>query len=171
MAAPSHLSTRRVPQTGSITAIELPVRYVGTANCWLLGGDPPTLIDAGPCNDEALSALEHGLRRHGLRVDDIGLVVVTHHHIDHAGLAGIVSRRSGADVAAIGELADYCADFGHRIDRERAFSCDLMLAHGVPADVIPDAAKVWDFIAANGDSSMRKFDWTTATASAPGVEP
>ena len=48
-------------------------RTSGSVNAWLLRGDPLTLIDTGPRDDEALAALEAGLRRQGLRVEDIEL--------------------------------------------------------------------------------------------------
>ena len=69
---------------------------MGSVNTWLLRGDPLTLIDTGPRDDEALTALEAGLRDAGVRVEDIELVLVTHHHLDHSGLATTIAARSGA---------------------------------------------------------------------------
>src|SRR3982750_3696878 len=91
----------------TVTAIPLPLAYVGTVNAWLLRGDPITLIDTGPREERALAALETGLGRHGLRVEDIELVLATHHHLDHAGLAATIQRRSGAVVAVLDRVADY----------------------------------------------------------------
>ena len=56
-----------------IVAIQLPLPHVRSVNAWLLRGDPLTLIDTGPRADGALAALEDGLRREGLRVEDIEL--------------------------------------------------------------------------------------------------
>ena len=39
---------------------------------------------------------------HGHAIDDIGLVLITHNHTDHIGLAEIVVEHSGAEVAALG---------------------------------------------------------------------
>ena len=61
-------------------------------NAYLLCGDPLTLVDPGPRSPEALSALEEGLAEQGLRVPDVELIVLTHHHIDDPGLG---PRRSG----------------------------------------------------------------------------
>ena len=47
--------------------IPLPLPHIGSVNAWLLRGDPLTLIDTGPCDDAALTALEAGLRRAGVR--------------------------------------------------------------------------------------------------------
>ena len=75
---------------------QLPLAHVGSVNAWLLRGDPLTLVDTGPRDDGALAALEDGLRREGLRLEDIELVLATHHHLDHVGLAATIQRRSGA---------------------------------------------------------------------------
>src|SRR5918994_3825069 len=92
-------------------AIPLPLPHVGSVNAWLLRGDPVTLIDTGPRDDAALSALEAGLRREGLRVEDIELLLATHHHLDHVGLAATIQRRSGASVAVLHRTADYAGRY------------------------------------------------------------
>ena len=138
----------------SVAAIPLPLPHIGSVNAWLLRGDPLTLIDTGPASDEALAALEAGLRREGVRLNDIELVLGTHHHLDHVGLAAAIRHASGATVAVLGETADYVADFHGNLDLDRAFSRRLMAAHGVPGDVIETGEELWDFIRANG----RRFD-------------
>lgn len=137
---------------GSITVIPLPLRHVGSVNAWLLRGDPLTLIDAGPANAEALEALERGLRRKGIRLEDLELVIGTHHHLDHVGLFATVARRSGARVAVLDPLAGYAADYDGRTAAERCFSRALMATHGVPGQVIADNEGFWDFIRANSES-------------------
>ena len=72
---------------------------VGPVNCWLLRGDPLTLVDAGPNTPEALAALEAGLAGHGLRIEDVELLILTHQHSDHVGLAATIRARSGCRVA------------------------------------------------------------------------
>ena len=79
-----------------IVQIPLPLPHIRSVNAWLLRGDPLTLVDTGPRSDEALAALESGLRRRGRELEDIELVLVTHHHLDHAGLTATIARRSGA---------------------------------------------------------------------------
>src|SRR4051812_31952756 len=116
----------------TVTAIPLPLAYVGTVNAWLLRGDPVTLIDTGPREDRALAALEAGLRRQGLRVEDIELVLATHHHLDHVGLAATIQRRAGATVAMLDRTADYVAHYGREIEADRRFADALMRHHGVP---------------------------------------
>ena len=91
--------------------IQAPLPHIGSVNIWLLRGDPLTLIDTGPRSDEALAALEAGLRREGLRVENIELVIPTHHHLDHTGLLATIAARSGARVAALDRAAEYGAHY------------------------------------------------------------
>ncbi|MBI4277243.1 MAG: MBL fold metallo-hydrolase [Armatimonadetes bacterium] len=79
--------------------IEIPTPFpVGPVNVYLFGGDPLTLVDAGPKTGDALAALETGFARAGHRVEDVRRIVLTHGHVDHAGLARTLVERSGAEV-------------------------------------------------------------------------
>jgi glyoxylase-like metal-dependent hydrolase (beta-lactamase superfamily II) len=129
-------------------AIPLPLPHVGSVNAWLLPGDPVTLIDTGPRDDEALSALEAGLRREGLRVEDIELLLATHHHLDHVGLAATIQRRSGAAVAVLDRTADYAEHYAAEVEADRRFARALMTHHGVPDTVIAAGEEFWDYIRA-----------------------
>lgn len=130
----------------NVIRIPVPLRHIGSVNAWLLRGDPVTLIDTGPREDEALGALEAGLAREGLRVEDIELVLVTHHHLDHSGLATTIARRSGARIGAYERAAAYGRDYDERTAADRRFSLALMRHHGVPDQVIADNEDFWDFI-------------------------
>jgi glyoxylase-like metal-dependent hydrolase (beta-lactamase superfamily II) len=103
----------------TVIAIPLPLAHVGSVNAWLLRGDPVTLIDTGPRDDDALAALEAGLRQQGLRVEDIELLLATHHHLDHVGLAATIQRRSGATVAVLDAVADYAARYSAQVEEDR----------------------------------------------------
>jgi glyoxylase-like metal-dependent hydrolase (beta-lactamase superfamily II) len=129
-----------------IVQIQAPLPHIRSVNIWLLRGDPLTLIDTGPCTDDALTALESGLRREGLRVEDIELVIPTHHHLDHSGLAATIAARSGARVAALDRVADYGARYAERSAADRSFSRELMRHHGVPESVIEANEGFWDYI-------------------------
>jgi glyoxylase-like metal-dependent hydrolase (beta-lactamase superfamily II) len=126
--------------------IPVPLPHVGSVNTWLLHGEPMTLVDTGPRDDEALSALEDGLAQAGVRVEDIELVLVTHHHVDHTGLAATIAGRSGARVAAFERAAAYGRHYDERTAADRRFSLALMRHHGVPEEVIADNERFWDFI-------------------------
>ncbi len=71
---------------------------VGPSNAFLiLGGKDPIVVDAGTRNAEVIErlgleprwtdeqTLENQLAEHGLTVNDIGMVIETHLHVDHAG--------------------------------------------------------------------------------------
>ena len=131
---------------GHTVRIEAPLPHIKSVNIWLLRGDPLTLIDTGPRTDEALGALEAGLRQEGLRIEDIELVIPTHHHLDHSGLIATIAARSGARVAALDRTADYGASYAERSAADRSFSVELMRHHGVPEAVIQSNEGFWDFI-------------------------
>ena len=79
--------------------IELPIPFaVGPVNAYLLLGAEPTLVDTGLKLDNCRAALEQGLAENGLRVEDLRKIVITHAHVDHAGLAAELAERSGAEV-------------------------------------------------------------------------
>jgi glyoxylase-like metal-dependent hydrolase (beta-lactamase superfamily II) len=140
-----------IERNAAIERIALPLRHVGSVNAWLLRGDPLTLVDTGPRNSGALAALEAALGAHSVRLEDIELVLATHHHLDHVGLMATIQQRSGARVAVLGGLADYGADYAARTRAERCFSRELMAAHGVPPQVIAENEGFWEYISANSE--------------------
>ena len=105
-----------------IVQIPLPLPYIRSVNTWLLRGEPLTLVDTGPRDDEALSALEAGLRDAGVRLEEIELIIITHHHLDHSGLAATIAARSGATVAALDRAAAYGERYAERSEADRRFS-------------------------------------------------
>jgi glyoxylase-like metal-dependent hydrolase (beta-lactamase superfamily II) len=109
---------------------------VGRVDAYLIEDSPLTLVDSGPNSGKALDELEQQLRGRGHAVEDIELLIVSHQHIDHFGLASILARRSGAEVAALDQLAPFLASYGERSDLDDAFAQQLMLRHGIPADVV-----------------------------------
>jgi len=116
--------------------LELPTPFqIGPVSCYVLRGDPLTLVDPGPLRDKTAAALEDGLRALGLRIEDTELVVVTHQHHDHAGLAAEVVRRSGARLATSPRLAAYLANYDGAMDRDDAYSVATMRLHGIDDDV------------------------------------
>ncbi len=77
---------------------------VGRINCYLLTGDPLTLVDTGPNSGTSLDYLERALTELGVRIEDLELIVLTHQHMDHEGLLEVIARRSEAQVAAFAPL-------------------------------------------------------------------
>jgi glyoxylase-like metal-dependent hydrolase (beta-lactamase superfamily II) len=116
-------------------AVPTPFR-VGRINAYLIEDSPLTLIDSGPNSAKALDELEQALAARGHSVEDIELLVVSHQHIDHFGLAGILARRSGAEVAALDALAPYLSRYGEQADADDSFAEAIMLRHGIPPEVV-----------------------------------
>jgi glyoxylase-like metal-dependent hydrolase (beta-lactamase superfamily II) len=109
---------------------------VGRVNAYLIEDSPLTLVDSGPNSAKALDELEQALRAHGHAVEDLELLVITHQHMDHFGLAAILARRSGAEVAALDALAPFLARYSHETDLEDQFAATIMLRHGIPPEVV-----------------------------------
>lgn len=145
----------------NILRIPVPLPHIKSVNTWLLRGDPLALVDTGPCGDEALAALEAGLADAGVRIEDLELVLVTHHHLDHSGLAATIARRSGARIAALDRAADYGANLDQRFEADRRFSRALMRHHGVPQTVIDDNEGFFEYIRSTSapyDTDVRLVD-------------
>jgi glyoxylase-like metal-dependent hydrolase (beta-lactamase superfamily II) len=116
-------------------AVPTPFR-VGRINAYLIEDSPLTLIDSGPNSAKALDELEQALAARGHSVEDIELLVVSHQHIDHFGLAAILARRSGAEVAALDALAPYLSRYSEQADADDSFAEAVMLRHGIPPEVV-----------------------------------
>jgi glyoxylase-like metal-dependent hydrolase (beta-lactamase superfamily II) len=83
--------------------IVVPTPYkVGPANVYVFPDDPITLFDCGPNTPATENALILGLAQHGLHLEQIARVVVSHGHPDHYGLAPRIREVSGAEIS-IGE--------------------------------------------------------------------
>ena len=126
--------------------LAIPVPFLGTVNLWLLRGEPLTLVDTGPNDEEGLRALERQLAGHGVAFDDIELLLLTHHHLDHTGLAGRIRERSGARVAALGATAAWGVGYHEQARAERRFTEALLAAHGVPEQLITATEPFWAHI-------------------------
>ncbi len=131
-----HEALARAAQAG-IHRLAIPTPFmVGRVNAYLIEDSPLTLIDSGPNSAKALDELEQLLAARGHRIEDIELLIISHQHMDHFGLASILARRSGAEVAALAALAPYLAAYGHETDLEDAFAEALMLRHGIPLEIV-----------------------------------
>jgi glyoxylase-like metal-dependent hydrolase (beta-lactamase superfamily II) len=119
-----------------IHCIPVPTPFlVGPVNLYLIEDDPLTLVDAGPNSGLALEALGAGLAELGRRIEDVERILLTHQHMDHIGLAGVLARTSGAEVAAISGLGPCLEQYGQWMASEDAFAERVMARHGIPDDV------------------------------------
>src|SRR3954451_15225574 len=81
--------------------LQLPLPYQSppSVNAFLLEADGGhILVDCGTSLDPAWDALVHALVQAGAEPSDIRLLVCTHLHADHAGLAATVAARPGCGV-------------------------------------------------------------------------
>jgi glyoxylase-like metal-dependent hydrolase (beta-lactamase superfamily II) len=123
--------------TGAVHRLEIPTPFlVGRVNCYLLTGDPLTLVDTGPNSGTALDTLEQGLAEHGVAIEDLELLVLTHQHMDHGGLLEIIGRRSGAEVAAFAPLVPWLSRYTASATADDNFAQALMRRHGVPDEIV-----------------------------------
>ncbi len=126
-----------VAADAGIHRLAIPTPFmVGRVNAYLIEDSPLTLVDSGPNSAKALDELEQLLAVRGHRIEDIELLVISHQHIDHFGLASILARRSGAEVAALASLAPFLAGYGQQADLDDRFAERLMLRHGIPAEIV-----------------------------------
>jgi glyoxylase-like metal-dependent hydrolase (beta-lactamase superfamily II) len=93
-------------------------------------------VDCGPAWTTSLHHLGAALAAHGRRLEDVELLLITHQHLDHLGLASTVAGAGRARVASLDLLAPYAAAFDDRVDEDDAAAAQLMRRHGVPRDVV-----------------------------------
>jgi glyoxylase-like metal-dependent hydrolase (beta-lactamase superfamily II) len=120
-----------------IHLLSLPTPFaVGRVNLYLIQDEPLTLIDTGPNSGTALDDLEQALAAHGVAIEDLGLIVLTHQHMDHVGLLEILSRRSGAAVAAFAPLQHWLVNYEASAATDDEYAQAVMRRHGVPEDLV-----------------------------------
>ncbi len=93
--------------------------------------DRITLFDTGLDTPETISILEESLRAIRKTVRDIDRIFITHHHIDHCGMAGRIKAISGAEI--------HVSDVGREVLSVRTDEAELVrcvkefcLLHGLP---------------------------------------
>jgi glyoxylase-like metal-dependent hydrolase (beta-lactamase superfamily II) len=127
-----------------IHRVSLPAgNEMGRVNAWIVDDDPLTLVDAGIGAPGAVDALEAAFRAAGRRLEDLGLLVLTHGHTDHIGMAGEIVRRSGAEVAALAPLVPYLGDLPAETAADRAFMAELLRRHGATPEEVAGNDAGW----------------------------
>src|SRR5690349_13930399 len=92
--------------------------------------------------EESVARLEAGLAEVGVAVEDLELLVLTHQHDDHVGLAAEIARRSGAEVAGTARLAAYLGDLDASLEADDDYAVALMRRHGVTPGTIATLGEV-----------------------------
>jgi glyoxylase-like metal-dependent hydrolase (beta-lactamase superfamily II) len=116
-----------------------PLRYVNSYAFATGGG--LVLLDTGWPADTAWEALTAGLESIGASVADVRGVLVSHMHLDHAGLTGRVREASGAWIAMHPADRAVIANFGLR-DPERAVPLEVAFLRSLGASAEEAAASV-----------------------------
>jgi glyoxylase-like metal-dependent hydrolase (beta-lactamase superfamily II) len=69
---------------------------------YLMPGDEPALVDCGPAT--CVEQLRAGLAGHGLSLDSLRHLLLTHIHLDHAGAAGTLVREQPGLLVHVSEV-------------------------------------------------------------------
>lgn len=83
----------------------LDLRHLGrerVIGSYLERGDEPALVDCGPSS--CLATLRATLAEHGLEVEELRHLVLTHIHLDHAGAAGALVRENPGLLVHVSEI-------------------------------------------------------------------
>ena len=136
MAGPLEPIRMRIPT-------QLPV---ATVNVYLLQGDENVLIDAGPHHPDAWDYLKRRLHAHGLKVEDIDRILITHGHVDHYGQAGDIADASGAEVWTHELDRELVRDFAAVIGERNEYYRDTLLTTGFPEETLDLVAGFFDYL-------------------------
>ena len=114
--------------------LPLPWRAVPHVNAYAIAaGKGVVLVDTGLHEPGAMRQLERALDQARLRIEHVRLVVCTHAHSDHYGLAGPITAAAGCELWMHPNHEHMTKSAG---DPDRAFERRLEIARqsGVPAD-------------------------------------
>lgn len=115
--------------------LRLPCPWPGVphVNAWALDrGDGVVLVDTGVAGEEGLHQLELALGQAKLKLRDIRLLVCTHSHTDHYGLAGPIIDAAGCELwmhPAWGHIRTLAEDPDKALERR----VEVARQSGVPA--------------------------------------
>nr|WP_251133112.1 MBL fold metallo-hydrolase [Exiguobacterium sp. s95] len=154
----------QVNSKDEIFTLPIPTPFpVGDINCYVLKTDNENiLIDCGPDTAEAWHAMQEGLQKIGLSVEELDKVIVTHHHADHAGMAYRFSEK-GIAIYGHARLRPYLEQDTDFLNSGDAFLQRLAMSFGVPKEIralLPSylSALKWlgkgqlDYVLKEGDS-------------------
>lgn len=135
--------------------IPLPTPFpVGPVNVYLAEGEPLTLIDTGPKTEAARTALVAGLGRLGYSIASIKQIILTHHHVDHLGLAGEIVARSDARVLTHPHNLPWLHDFANTRAHHTRFYRRFWGQGGVPLEIITRMLQIGETLGQFRDPSV-----------------
>ncbi len=128
-----------------VVCISLPTPFpVGPVNVFLVKQDPPILIDTGLNGDESYDILVAKLAEHGLKLNDLGAVIVTHGHRDHVGLLGRLLRETEADSYGHPRVRTLGRETDKHPEARKAFYLGILDEFGVPVEIKEKANSLYD---------------------------
>jgi glyoxylase-like metal-dependent hydrolase (beta-lactamase superfamily II) len=131
--AEENVGPRLTHVEGTLHALQVPVPYpMGYVTVLIDTASPITLIDTAINTPEAQQAIEDGLHALGLHWESIERVIITHHHPDHYGLAGLIEERSGATVYMLDVDIARGEMYWHRWEEWLPGHTRHFLDHGIP---------------------------------------
>lgn len=109
-----------ISTSSSPNKLDLPTGLpIGTVNAYYFDDPIPTLVDTGLKSPEALKVLKQSLHTLGRNISDLQRIIISHEHVDHFGLANILTQRCEAEVIVfeptIPTLVDYSQSWSQRI--------------------------------------------------------
>ena len=111
-------------------------------NAYLIQGDKGCLlVDCGWNINQAFSAMERQLHEIGLGFENISLILITHFHPDHYGLAGRLVQVSKAKVALHQVEKDFIDSRYMNMEGLLDSTADILRANGVPEKDLPRLQK------------------------------
>jgi glyoxylase-like metal-dependent hydrolase (beta-lactamase superfamily II) len=123
--------------------LELPIPFPSaTANAYLIVDEPLLLVDVGANMPGAVEVLDDRLDALGYRLADIGLIALTHPHVDHSGLAGVLAARTDAEIAALEAMVPFVEDYWALAARDEAFSLAALARYGMAPERIEEIQPV-----------------------------
>ena len=127
----------RAPLTSgqSVEIVQIPLRL---SNVFLIRTRVPILVDTGTIGD--MEDLDAALAERGVATSSVGLVIVTHGHADHAGLAAEIQKLARAPVV-LGAGDAQLAAAGHNDDlKPTGFTGSLIkpLITSIYPELFPD---------------------------------
>jgi glyoxylase-like metal-dependent hydrolase (beta-lactamase superfamily II) len=111
-------------------------------NAYLIQGDKGwMLVDTGWNTNQAFSAMERQLREIGLGFENIALILITHFHPDHYGLAGRLVQASNAKVALHHIEKDFIDSRYMNMNGLLDQTAGILRTNGVPEKDLPRLQK------------------------------
>ncbi len=118
---------------------------VGPVNIYLIRHeDSLILVDTGINSLSAQAEFTESLDNLECNVNQIQEIHLTHHHVDHCGLAAWVHKQSGAKIFGHPDIAQYMLQAHTHNEEHHTYYINLMKCLGVPDDRAVQAMTLWN---------------------------